>query len=108
MPLRVKLGLDPSRPDIHIGHAVVLNKLRQFQDLGHHVVLIIGDFTAMIGDPTGKSKTRPALTLEETQANGQTYIDQASKILDMSMTEVVNNSSWLDKLSFKDVIALRW
>ena len=76
-PLRVKLGLDPSRPDIHIGHAVVLSKLRQFQDLGHTVVLIIGDFTAMIGDPTGKSKTRPALTLEESRENGKTYVDIA-------------------------------
>ena len=105
-PLRVKLGLDPSRPDIHIGHAVVLNKLRQFQDLGHNVVLIIGDFTAMIGDPTGKSKTRPALTLEETRENGRTYVDQAAKILDMMRTEVVYNSTWLDSMSFKDVIAL--
>ncbi len=105
-PLRIKLGLDPSRPDIHIGHAVVLNKLRQFQDLGHTVVLIIGDFTAMIGDPTGKSKTRPALTLEETRANGQTYVDQASLILDRERTEVVYNSQWLDQLSFKDVVGL--
>lgn len=105
-PLRVKLGLDPSRPDIHIGHAVVLNKLRQFQDLGHTVVLIIGDFTAMIGDPTGKSKTRPALTLEETRENGRTYVDQAAKILDMMRTEVVYNSTWLDAMSFRDVIAL--
>jgi tyrosyl-tRNA synthetase len=106
VPLRAKLGLDPSRPDIHIGHAVVLNKLRQFQDLGHTVVLIIGDFTAMIGDPTGKSKTRPALTLEETRENGKTYVAQASKILDMAKTEVVYNSQWLDALSFRDVISL--
>ena len=105
-PLRIKLGLDPSRPDIHIGHAVVLNKLRQFQDLGHTVILIIGDFTAMIGDPTGKSKTRPALTLEETRENGQTYVDQASVILDRDRTEVVYNSDWLDRLTFKDVVAL--
>ncbi|MCX6139561.1 MAG: tyrosine--tRNA ligase [Candidatus Kapabacteria bacterium] len=105
-PLRVKLGLDPSRPDIHIGHAVVLSKLRQFQDLGHTVVLIIGDFTAMIGDPTGKSKTRPALTLDETRENGKTYVDQASRVLDMTRTEVVYNSQWLDQMSFKDVIAL--
>ena len=104
-PLRVKLGLDPSRPDIHIGHAVVLNKLRQFQDLGHNVVLSIGDFTAMIGDPTGKSKTRPALTLEETRENGRTYVDQAAKILDMMRAEVVYNSTWLDSMSFKDVVA---
>jgi tyrosyl-tRNA synthetase len=105
-PLRIKLGLDPSRPDIHIGHAVVLRKLRQFQDLGHVVVLIIGDFTATIGDPTGKSKTRPALTIEETRHNGKTYVDQASKILDLEKTEVVYNSSWLDELSFRDVIRL--
>ena len=105
-PLRAKLGLDPSRPDIHIGHAVVLNKLRQFQDLGHTVVLIIGDFTAMIGDPTGKSKTRPALTLEQTRENGTTYVDQAARILDLSKTEVVYNSQWLDNLSFREVITL--
>ena len=105
-PMRIKLGLDPSRPDIHIGHAVVLQKLRQFQDLGHVVVLIIGDFTATIGDPTGKSKTRPALTIEETRQNGATYVEQASKILDMSKTEVLYNSSWLDLLSFRDVIRL--
>lgn len=105
-PLTIKLGLDPSRPDIHIGHGVVLNKLRQFQDLGHKVVLIIGDFTAMIGDPTGKSKTRPALTLEETRENGKTYVDQASVILDRDKTEIRYNSEWLDALSFKEVIAL--
>lgn len=105
-PLTIKLGLDPSRPDIHIGHAVVLNKLRQFQDLGHKVILIIGDFTAMIGDPTGKSKTRPALTLEETRENGKTYVDQASVILDRERTEIRYNSEWLDKLSFKEVIQL--
>lgn len=105
-PLTIKLGLDPSRPDIHIGHAVVLNKLRQFQDLGHKVVLIIGDFTAMIGDPTGKSKTRPALTLEETRENGKTYVDQASVILDRDRTEIRYNSEWLDALSFKEVIQL--
>ncbi len=105
-PLTIKLGLDPSRPDIHIGHAVVLNKLRQFQDLGHRVVLIVGDFTAMIGDPTGKSKTRPALTLEETRENGRTYVDQASKVLDMEKTSVVHNSEWLNALTFQDVIAL--
>lgn len=105
-PLTIKLGLDPSRPDIHIGHAVVLNKLRQFQDLGHKVILIIGDFTAMIGDPTGKSKTRPALTLEETRENGKTYVDQASVILDRERTEIRYNSEWLDKLSFREVIQL--
>jgi tyrosyl-tRNA synthetase len=105
-PITAKLGLDPSRPDIHIGHAVVLQKLRQIQDLGHRVVLIIGDFTAMIGDPTGKSKTRPALTLDETRANGTTYVEQASLVLDRIRTTVVYNSEWLDALSFRDVIAL--
>src|SRR5690625_2997714 len=80
--LRVKLGVDPSSTDLHLGHSVVLCKLRQFQDLGHKVVLIIGDFTAMIGDPSGRSKTRPVLTLEETRANGQTYLEQATLILD--------------------------
>lgn len=105
-PLTIKLGLDPSRPDIHLGHAVVLNKLRQFQDLGHDVVLIIGDFTAMIGDPTGRSKTRTSLTLEETRENGKTYIDQASAILIAERTRVVYNSSWLDTLTFKNIISL--
>ena len=106
MPLRVKLGCDPSRPDLHIGHAVVLRKLRQFQDLGHQAILIVGDFTAMIGDPTGKSKTRPALTLEESRANGQSYWDQAGQILDLDKAEVVHNSDWLDEMSFADVIGL--
>jgi tyrosyl-tRNA synthetase len=105
-PINAKLGLDPSRPDIHVGHAVVLTKLRQIQDLGHRVVLIIGDFTAMIGDPTGKSKTRPALTLDETRENGRTYVDQATMILDPARTTVVYNSAWLDALSFRDVISL--
>lgn len=105
-PLNVKLGLDPSRPDIHLGHAVVLNKLRQFQDLGHKVILIIGDFTATIGDPTGKSKTRKPLSLEETRENGRTYVDQAAHILDANKLEVRYNSEWLDALSFREVIAL--
>lgn len=105
-PLTIKLGLDPSRPDIHVGHAVVLNKLRQFQDLGHNVVLIIGDFTAMIGDPTGRSKTRTPLTLEDTRANGKTYISQAAAILNNERTRVVYNSSWLDELTFKQIISL--
>lgn len=105
-PMRIKLGCDPSRPDLHIGHAVVLNKLREFQELGHEVVFIIGDFTAMIGDPTGKSKTRPPLTLEETRVNGQTYFDQAGKILDITKATVVYNSEWLDKLSFAEVIRM--
>ena len=105
-PLVVKLGCDPSRPDLHLGHAVVLRKLRQFQDLGHQVTLIVGDFTAMIGDPSGKSKTRPALTLEETRENGESYFAQASKILDPDRTTIRYNSEWLDQMSFADVIKL--
>lgn len=105
-PLIVKLGCDPSRPDLHLGHAVVLRKLRQFQDLGHQAVLIIGDFTAMIGDPTGRSKTRPALTLEETRANGRTYFEQAARILDPERTIIRYNSEWLGRMTFRDVIEL--
>jgi tyrosyl-tRNA synthetase len=105
-PLRVKLGCDPSRPDLHLGHSVVLRKLRQFQDLGHQAVLIIGDFTAMIGDPSGKSKTRPALTLEETRRNGQTYFEQATKILAAKGIQMAYNSDWLAKMNFADVIRL--
>lgn len=107
-PLTIKLGCDPSRPDLHIGHAVVLRKLRQFQDLGHHAVLIIGDFTAMIGDPSGKSKTRQPLTLEETRANGRTYLEQAGRILDTDPAKLTirYNSEWLDAMSFSDVIQL--
>jgi tyrosyl-tRNA synthetase len=105
-PLRIKLGADPSRPDLHIGHGVVLNKLREFQDLGHQAVLIIGDFTAMIGDPSGKSKTRPALTLSETRENAQSYFDQAGIILDRERLEIHYNSDWLNKLTFEDVIVL--
>ena len=107
-PLVVKLGCDPSRPDLHLGHAVVLRKLRQFQDLGHKVVLIVGDFTGMIGDPTGKSRTRPALTLEETRENGRSYFEQASLILDLDpeRLQVVYNSQWLEPMNFRDVIAL--
>ncbi|HRR07460.1 MAG TPA: tyrosine--tRNA ligase [Rhodothermales bacterium] len=105
-PLVVKLGCDPSRPDLHLGHAVVLRKLRQFQDLGHKIVLIVGDFTGMIGDPSGRSKTRPALTLEDTRINGASYFEQASKILNPDKTEIVYNSDWLGKMSFTDVIQL--
>lgn len=105
-PLTVKLGADPSRPDLHIGHAVVLHKMRQFQDLGHNAILIIGDFTAMIGDPTGKSKTRPQLTIEETKVNGQSYLEQATMILTEERLEVKYNSEWLGKMSFNDVIKL--
>lgn len=105
-PLNIKLGCDPSRPDLHVGHAVVLHKLRQFQDLGHKAILIIGDFTAMIGDPTGKSKTRPQLTIEETKINGQSYLDQASLILNEHSLEVRYNSEWLSTMNFNDVIRL--
>jgi len=105
-PLVVKLGCDPSRPDLHLGHTVVLRKLRQFQDLGHRAVLIVGDFTGMIGDPSGRSKTRPQLTLEETRKHGQTYYDQATRILDPDKTEIRYNSEWLDEMTFSDVIEL--
>ena len=105
-PLRVKLGIDPSSPDIHLGHTVVLGKLRAFQDHGHHVVLIIGDYTAMVGDPSGRNKTRPQLSLEEVERNGQTYIAQAAKVLDMKRCEVVHNSEWFHGMEFLDVLKL--
>lgn len=105
-PLKVKLGCDPSRPDLHLGHTVVLRKLRQFQDLGHEAILVIGDFTGMIGDPSGRSKTRPPLTLEETRINGQSYFEQASKVLDPTKARIVYNSQWLGKMTFEDVIKL--
>ena len=105
-PLNVKLGCDPSRPDLHLGHSVVLRKLRQFQDLGHQAILIVGDFTGMIGDPSGRSKTRPPLTLEETRENGQSYYEQASKVLDPERTKIVYNSDWLGEMSFREVIEL--
>ncbi len=106
IPLNVKLGADPSRPDLHLGHTVVLKKLRHFQDLGHQAILIIGDFTGMIGDPTGRSKTRPPLTLEETREFGKTYFEQASKVIDGKKAKIVYNSEWLAKMSFEDVIKL--
>jgi len=106
IPLNIKLGCDPSSPDLHIGHSVVLNKLRQFQDLGHNAVLIVGDYTAMIGDPSGKKKTRPQLTFEETRENGVSYFEQAGKILDLEKTKVVYNSEWLSKLDLKDMIEI--
>ena len=106
VPLVAKLGCDPSRPDLHIGHSVVLRKLRHFQDLGHKAVLVIGDFTAMIGDPTGRNKTRPQLTLEEAKENAKTYLNQAKAILDMNKLKVCYNSEWLGKMSFSDVIKL--
>lgn len=103
-PLKIKLGCDPSRPDLHIGHSVVLNKLRQFQDLGHEAILIIGDFTAMIGDPTGRKKARPQLSFEEAVENGKTYFEQAGKILHKDKTKILYNSEWLSKLSLIDLI----
>jgi len=105
-PLKVKLGADPSRPDLHLGHSVVLRKLREFQDLGHEAILIIGDFTAMIGDPSGKSKTRPQLSAEEARENGLSYFEQASKILDPQKTTICYNADWLGKMTFSDVIKL--
>lgn len=105
-PLNIKLGCDPSRPDLHIGHSVVLRKLAQFQKLGHQAILIIGDFTGMIGDPSGRNVTRPALSLKETRENGQSYFEQASKILDKKKTKIVYNSEWLSKMNFEDVIKL--
>lgn len=105
-PLRIKLGLDPTAPDIHLGFAVVLRKLRQFQDLGHHAHLIIGDFTAQIGDPSGKSKTRPQLTREQVEENAKTYQQQLSEILDPAKTTIHFNGDWLGKMGFDDVIRL--
>jgi len=105
-PLKVKLGLDPSAPDIHVGHTVVLQKLRQFQELGHHIQLLIGDFTGRIGDPTGKSETRKQLTEEQIKANAQSYVEQFGKVLDTSKIEVVFNSAWLAPLTFADVVEL--
>ncbi len=105
-PLRIKLGLDPTAPHIHLGFAVVLRKLRQFQDLGHRVTILIGDFTARVGDPTGRSQTRKVLSVEEIKANANTYRQQLSAILDPQKTEVVFNSQWLEKMDFNDVIAL--
>ena len=105
-PLKVKLGCDPSRPDLHLGHSVVLRKLRQFQDLGHTAILIVGDFTGMIGDPSGRNKARPSMTLEETRLNGESYFQQASRILSKDNLKIVYNSEWLGKMSFEDVIKL--
>src|SRR3954464_10328087 len=106
VPLRIKLGLDPTAPDIHIGHTVVLNKMRQLQDLGHQVVFLIGDFTGMIGDPTGKNATRPPLTSGEVAANAKTYTAQVFKILDEAKTEIAFNSTWMNKLTSADMIKL--
>ena len=106
IPLRVKLGLDPTAPDIHIGNAIPIHKLRAFQDLGHKAVLIIGDYTAIVGDPSGVNKTRPQLSHEDVLKNAQTYLDQAGKILDLENTEIVYNGDWFKKLSFEEVIHL--
>ena len=104
--LIIKLGADPSRPDLHIGHSVVLRVLKGFQDMGHVVVFVVGDFTGMIGDPSGKSKTRPALTFEQTRESAKSYFEQATKILDKNKTKIVFNSEWLSKMNFEDVIKL--
>ena len=106
IPLNIKLGCDPSRPDLHLGHSVVLKKLRDFQVLGHNVILVIGDFTAMIGDPTGRNKTRPQIDIEQTKINAKTYIEQASKILDVNNLKIVYNSDWLSKVDFIKIIKL--
>src|SRR5205085_983281 len=106
VPLRIKLGLDPTAPDIHIGHTVVLNKMRQLQDLGHTVIFLIGDFTSMIGDPSGRNATRPPLTREQIEANAQTYYAQASLVLDPARTEVRYNSEWSDPLGARGMIEL--
>jgi tyrosyl-tRNA synthetase len=105
-PLRVKAGFDPTAPDLHLGHTVLINKLRQLQDLGHHILFVIGDFTGMIGDPSGKNATRPPLSREEVQANAKTYADQVFKILDRARTEVVFNSAWMDRMNAADLIRL--
>ena len=105
-PLRVKAGFDPTAPDLHLGHTVLINKLRQLQDLGHHVLFLIGDFTGMIGDPSGRNATRPPLSREEVMANSKTYTDQVFRILDRARTEVVFNSSWLDGMNAADLIRL--
>jgi tyrosyl-tRNA synthetase len=105
-PLRVKAGFDPTAPDLHLGHTVLINKLRQFQELGHHVLFLIGDFTGMIGDPTGKNVTRPPLTREEIARNAETYTAQVFRILDRARTEVVFNSTWMDRMGAADMIKL--
>ena len=107
-PLRVKLGADPTRPDLHLGHAVILRKMRQFQDLGHRVIMLIGDFTATIGDPSGKSKTRPPLSIEEARANAQSYLEQCRLILrsEPEVLEIRSNGEWLEEMGYKDIIAL--
>ena len=105
-PLRIKLGMDPTRPDLHLGHTVVMRKLKEFQKLGHKIVLLVGGATAMIGDPSGKSETRPALTKEQVEENAKTYFAQMGKVLDVSKAEVVNNADWLHKMSFTELLQL--
>ena len=105
-PLRVKLGVDPTSPDLHLGHALILRKLRQFQDLGHEAILIIGDFTSMIGDPSGRSATRPQLSREEVMANAETYREQAFKVLDPARTRLVSNGEWFEPMKFEQIIRL--
>ena len=105
-PLRCKLGIDPSAPDIHLGHAVVLHKMKTFQEMGHQLVIILGDFTGLIGDPTNRSETRPQLTREEVMANARTYQEQIFKIIDKEKTELLFNSQWLGKLNFSDVLKI--
>ena len=105
-PLRIKLGMDPTRPDLHLGHTVVMRKLKEFQKLGHKIVLIVGGATAMVGDPSGKSETRPALTKEQVQENAKSYFEQMSKVLDVSDAEVVNNADWLHSMSFTELLKL--
>ena len=106
VPLRIKLGLDPTAPDIHIGHTVVLNKMRQLQDLGHTVIFLIGDFTSLIGDPSGRNSTRPPLTPEQIKVNAETYYRQASLVLDPAKTEIRYNSEWSDPLGARGMIQL--
>ena len=105
-PLRIKAGFDPTAPDLHLGHTVLLTKLRQFQDLGHHVIFLIGDFTARIGDPTGKNVTRRPLTDEQVRENAQTYTDQVFRILDPGRTEIAFNSSWMDTMAVADLVKI--
>jgi len=105
-PLRVKLGMDPTRPDLHLGHSVVMRKLREFQKLGHQIVLIVGGATAMVGDPSGKSETRPSLTKEQVDENAKSYFEQMSKVVDIQGAEIVNNADWLHKMNFVDVLKL--
>ena len=105
-PLRIKLGMDPSRPDLHLGHTVVMRKIKQFQDLGHKIILIVGGATGMIGDPSGKSDTRPSLTKEQVEKNAKTYFDQISKVVDVNKAEIRNNADWLYNLNFIDMLKL--